>query len=211
MNISETLTNQLAQWDAAIAHQPKQARYYVQRGMVKFKLAEIADSIADFDRAAQLDPTLRPYLWQRGLACYYGDYFAEGAAQFAADLAVNPYDAEESLWQYLCRSRLEGRQTAQETLLLARKRLAKDPRPIMQPIYNLYLNDAQPKQVLAMAQGDRPKFYAHLYIGLYYESGQGAEQDLDLAKLHLTKAASNYQLEDYMWYLARVHQKLRRW
>jgi hypothetical protein len=36
--------------------------------MMQFKLGRIAASIADFDRAEQLDSALTPYLWQRDLS-----------------------------------------------------------------------------------------------------------------------------------------------
>jgi lipoprotein NlpI len=211
MDNQETLAKQLTKWHEAIARQPEQARYYVQRGMIEFKLGQILASIADFDRAEQLEPALKPYLWQRGLSFYYADRFAEGADQFAADLAVNPNDAEESLWQYLCRSRLIGRQAAQDTLTQAHDWLVKDPRPVMRSIYQLYRNACPPEELMANAKGDREQFYAYLYLGLYYESGLEAERDLAQAQLCIDKAAANFQIEDYMWYLARVHKQLRQW
>jgi len=42
------------------------------RGMQLFKTGDIDGSIELFDRALALDPSVRPYLWQRGLSLYYG-------------------------------------------------------------------------------------------------------------------------------------------
>jgi hypothetical protein len=39
--------------------------------MVKFKLGQIAESIAEFDTAKKLDSGIIPYLWLRGLSYYY--------------------------------------------------------------------------------------------------------------------------------------------
>ena len=68
---------------------PHQPRVYIQRGMTYFKLGHIAAAITDFDRAEHLNPALTPYLWQRGLAYYYAERFADGARQFEVDLTVN--------------------------------------------------------------------------------------------------------------------------
>jgi len=49
--------------------------------MVKFKLRQVAESVAEFDTAEKLDSRLIPYLWQGGLS-YYCAAWAEGAKQF---------------------------------------------------------------------------------------------------------------------------------
>jgi lipoprotein NlpI len=48
-------------------------------------------------------------------------------------------------------------------------------------------------------------FYAHLYLGLYFEALGDAEK----ARKHITRAAGQYQTGDYMGDVARVHQQLR--
>jgi hypothetical protein len=39
--------------------------------MDKFRRADVEGSLQDFNQAQELDPGLRPYLWQRGLSLYY--------------------------------------------------------------------------------------------------------------------------------------------
>jgi hypothetical protein len=39
--------------------------------MVKYKLGRITEFFAEFDTAEKLDSRIKPYLWQRGLSCYY--------------------------------------------------------------------------------------------------------------------------------------------
>lgn len=46
-------------------------RALVRLGMEKFAAGHVDDSIEDFDAALALDPSIRPYLWQRGLSLYY--------------------------------------------------------------------------------------------------------------------------------------------
>ncbi|MDY7015990.1 MAG: hypothetical protein SVX43_20810, partial [Cyanobacteriota bacterium] len=83
--MNDTLEEQLVRLNEFIRKSPNRARSYIQRGMLQFKLARINESIADFDRAEQLDPALTPYLWQRGLSYYYAQKFEEGAQQFEID------------------------------------------------------------------------------------------------------------------------------
>lgn len=56
------------------------------RGMNVFRQGGIDESIELFDRALEVDPSVRPYLWQRGLSLYYANRFQEGAQQFRDDV-----------------------------------------------------------------------------------------------------------------------------
>jgi tetratricopeptide (TPR) repeat protein len=98
-----TLEADLKRLTVRLTAEAPSANAYVQRGMMQFKLGRIAASIADFDRAEQLNAALTPYLWQRGLSYYYATRFADGARQFEVDLQVNGQDVEETIWRYLHR------------------------------------------------------------------------------------------------------------
>ncbi|TVU20978.1 hypothetical protein EJB05_30586, partial [Eragrostis curvula] len=69
---------------------------------------DVAGSLADFDKAIEMDPQQKQYLWQRGLSLYYLDRFEEGAEQFRLVVAANPNDTEESIWCFLCEAQLYG-------------------------------------------------------------------------------------------------------
>jgi tetratricopeptide (TPR) repeat protein len=183
-------------------HQPK---VYIERGMTYFKLGHIAEAIADFDRAEHLNPALTPYLWQRGLAYYYARRFADGAQQFEVDLTVNKHDVEETVWRYLCQAQLQSAQVAREGLLPVQN----DSRPVMGWIYQLFAGGCHAKTVLAQYRGagQREQFYSHLYVGLYYE----AERDEPRAHQYITQAAAMQIVDDYMGWVAMVHQRLRGW
>ncbi len=195
---------QITYWDEAIAAAPTEAKNYVQRGMVKFKLAQITESIADFDQAEKLEPRLTPYLWQRGLSFYYAEKFAAGAKQFEIDLTVNSQDVEETVWRYLCIAQLQGIHEAINSLMVVKN----DPRLVMQKVYDLYGGNCSINEVLKIGEkeGKRGKFYSHLYIGLYHE----VMGDTEKARDYIVKSCQ-YQLDDYMWYLAWVHRILRNW
>ncbi|BAY29670.1 hypothetical protein NIES2107_15140 [Nostoc carneum NIES-2107] len=205
MFLTNSLENQLQRWNDIIRNQPQNPNAYIRRGMVHFQLAKIDESIQDFDTAEKIDPRLKPYLWQRGLSYYYAEKFAEGAEQFEIDLTVNAQDVEETVWRYLCIARLDGVEKARNSLLTVRN----DPRRIMRSVYDLYAGNCTTDDVLNVGQSEGVKgnFYSHLYLGLYYE----AENSMELAQEYIVKAADNYKIDDYMWYLAQVHKILRQW
>jgi lipoprotein NlpI len=204
MNSSNLLEQELIRCHNVISSHPHDPKAHVHRGMVHFKLANINESIADFDTAEKLDPRLTPYLWQRGLSYYYAERFALGAKQFEIDLTVNSQDVEETVWRYLCIARLHSPAQARQSLLEVRN----DPRHVMRRVYDLYALNCSVDDVLAIGSSNdkRAKFYSYLYIGLYFE----VENQPEPARQYMTQAVS-HKIDDYMWHLASVHQKLRGW
>jgi tetratricopeptide (TPR) repeat protein len=205
MNYAALLESALQRLTHHLDTDPHQPQVYIQRGMIYFKLGHIAEAIADFDRAEHLNPTLAPYLWQRGLAYYYAKRFADGAKQFEVDLTVNKHDVEETVWRYLCQAQLQSAQVAREGLLPVQN----DARPVMAWVYKLFAGECNTETVFARYRdaGRREQFYSHLYIGLYYE----AERDEPRARQYITQAAAMQIVDDYMGWVAMVHQQLRGW
>uniref|UniRef100_A0A0E0FLB4 Uncharacterized protein n=1 Tax=Oryza nivara TaxID=4536 RepID=A0A0E0FLB4_ORYNI len=74
----------------------------VRRGMQLFRQGDVAGSVAEFDRANELNQR------QKQCSLYYLDRFEEGAKQFRLDVAANPNDTEESIWCFLCEAQLYG-------------------------------------------------------------------------------------------------------
>jgi lipoprotein NlpI len=205
MDHFSTLASALEHLSTSIAVDPQNPQLYVQRGMVSFQLGEVAASIDDFDRAEPLNPTLTPYLWQRGIAYYYAERFEDGATQFETDLAVNGHDVEETVWRYLCQAQLHGARTARDGLLPVRD----DARPVMGWVYQLFAGECEAERIADQyrSAGRRERFYSSLYLGLYYE----AERDQDLARHYISLAAGMQAIEDYMGWVAIVHRRLRGW
>ena len=77
-------------------------RVYMLRGEVRFKRADVAGSVDDFDRVAELRPDVEPELWQRGISQYYAGDFAACARQFETHRTVNAADVENAAWHFLC-------------------------------------------------------------------------------------------------------------
>lgn len=193
----------LAHLTSQLSAQTPSANAYIQRGMMQFKLGRIAASIDDFDHAEQITPSLTPYLWQRGLSYYYAERFDDGARQFEVDLQVNPQDVEETVWRHLCQAQRHGSEAAREDLLPVRN----DPRPVMATVYDLFAGACDPEALLAVARDRSERFYSQLYAGLYFE----AEGEAERARHHISQAAEMQVIDDYMGWLAIVHQRLRGW
>jgi len=189
-----------------LAQNPSAAEYN-RRGAEQFKLGHIQQSLTDFDRAIQLDPAQAPYHWQRGITLYYAGRYEDGRKQFELHQTVNGNDVENAAWRYLCMARAGTVEEARASILP----IEHDSRVPMMQIYALYKGKLAVDDVLAAAKEGNPPtgvlrerlFYAHLYIGLYYEAAGKAK----LAREHIALAVQN-GVDHYMGDVARVHLQL---
>ena len=185
---------------ALIAQSPSEL---LSRGMQQFEAGKVEESAKDFDRLVELDPSAAPYLWQRGIALYYVGRFKDCKAQFESHRRVNADDVENAAWHYLCTARTETTLKARQQLIP----ISGGPRPPMMTVHALFAGKATPEDVLAKAKDDTARFFAYLYIGLYWE----ANGDSAKAQPWLKRAAEASSGQDYMGAVARVHwARLRR-
>lgn len=199
----------VADYDQALQFEPRRAAAWQGRGGAHFKLGLIAKSIADFDKFLELSPGQSPHHWQRGISLYYAGRFDEGRKQFELHQTVNPNDVENAVWHFLCIARTNGVAPARTALIPIRG----DTRVPMMEVHALFAGKCQPEDVLqAAGAGDpapalrnRQLFYAHLYLGLFFE----ATGDDPKARNHITQAATLAAADDYMGEVARVHVQLR--
>ena len=206
--VSETdyfdeLKTRLSFLDEAISESPNSPRLLQTRGETHFYLGNIEQSIADFDRVIELIPSQEPRHWQRGISYYYAGEFAKGVDQFELHQTVNPQDVENAVWHFLCKARVEGIGAARKSLIP----IARDYRVPMSQIWELFSGETKPEIVLeaAIAAGTRQSLcYAHLYLGLYYE----ALGSVELAEKHLSLAANDHFVDNYMGRVAKVHVAL---
>lgn len=198
----------VASFTKAIELNPRAATAYQHRGEVHFFLGRFRESVADFDQALALEPQKRPHHWQRGISCYFARQYEAGRKQFEDHKAVNPNDVENAVWHYLCVARVSGVEKARALLIP----MEGDPRVPMKEIYALFAGKGKPEDVLKAAEAGSPSperlkeqlFYAHLYLGLYYEA-QGDEKE---ARMNIFKAAAEAAPHNYMGDVARVHAKV---
>jgi tetratricopeptide (TPR) repeat protein len=183
------------------------ARVLQSRGEEHFRQARISNAIADFDRQIKLQPDQEAGHWQRGIAYYYAGEYEKSARQFELHQTVNPQDVENAAWHFLCVVR-----TPHATIETARKNLipvTRDSRTPMAQIQQLFAGNVTPEAVLRAGEdaGGAAKFYAHLYVGLYYEALKRNDESLRL----ISSAADNPAArKSYMGDVARVHVTLRK-
>jgi lipoprotein NlpI len=198
----------IADFDKTIALDPKAAEAYDHRGSEHLKSGHFTQSINDFDKFLTFEPQKEPGHWRRGIAYYYAGEFDKGRKQFEGYDTVDNNDVENAVWRYLCMARSVGVDKARAGMM----KIGNDRRVPMMQVYALYFGRAKPEDVLLAANADRPPavqlrrnlFYAHLYLGLYYE----AAGDKKLAAEHIKKAANDFKIGDYMWDVAVVHKDL---
>ncbi len=172
----------------------------LNRAATDFENGRFAESAAAFDSLAKAVPDRAPYLWQRGIALYYAGRYTDCRRQFESHRAVNPDDVENAAWHFLCVARAESPEKARGALLP----VGPDARVPMREVYEMFRGALTPAQVIAAA-GSRPdaQFYAHLYVGLYFEALGMKDSALE----HITIAATDRFEPDggYMHMVARVH------
>ncbi|MGV3754318.1 MAG: tetratricopeptide repeat protein [Verrucomicrobiota bacterium] len=203
---AEALTN----YSQVIKLDPAMVPVYQRRGEIFFRLGKFKESVADFDRYLTKLPQQEPQHWQRGVSHYYAGMYAAGARQFEIHREVNPDDVENSIWHYLCLSKAKDKATARQQFIPCRA----DARVPMMQLHALFAGKGNEAGVFRAVQAGDPDpvqlkgrlFYAHLYLGLWYES-EGKPQE---AREHVFKAAGEFAVEGYMGDAARVHAELFR-
>ena len=177
-------------------------RAILSRAISDFDRGRLEASAAGFDRVAELAPGVAPQLWQRGITLYYVGRYRDCREQFESHRTVNPNDVENAAWHFLCVARQESPESALAALLP----VGPDPRIPMTEIYRMFRGELTPEQILAAGErgGERGRFYAHLYVGLYHEAFGRA----GAARTHITAAADERfaAVGGYMQMVARVHR-----
>ena len=198
-------TNAIVSLSKAVEHDPKNMLQRDRRGDLYLWNGEFKKAIADYDAFLKGNPKFEPEHWRRGIAHYYAGMHKEGVAQFETHKTVNPQDVENAVWHYLCNSKIVGTKKAAEALI----DVTQDRRVPMAEIQKLFAGKLKPEDVLAAAEkievkkreGTSARFYANLYVALWYD----AEGNAKKVKEHLSDAVLKYEISDYMWKVGRAH------
>jgi lipoprotein NlpI len=193
----------------ALELKPTATEAYHLRGCVQFKLGKFQESLADFDMYIEKNPERKAGHWQRGITCYYAGKYDEGRQQFEGYQDFDSNDVENAIWRFMCQAKKDDVAKCRKEML----KIGNDQRVPMKEVYDLFMGKIEPKDVIAAAQmrktvrkQDSPQFYAHLYVGLYFETMGDKKQALE----HLNKAADDFAHRHYMWDVARVHRDVLR-
>lgn len=125
-----------------------------------------------------------PYLWQRGLVAYCASEFEVAGKQFRFDRSVNGGDGEEALWECASLARLNRPRSELLDSLPPKGLSSNDPRAVIRDSVKLYYDflslppDSSPAPLVEKlltssnidTDGDKTRFYADLYVALFYES-----------------------------------------
>ena len=174
--------------------------FHQRRGLAHFKAGRIEESIQDFDKYIELKPDAKLSHWQRGISYYYAGRYEDGRKQFEGYQDFDSNDVENAVWRFMCMVRTDGIDKARKAIL----KIGDDRRVPMRQVYDLYKGDLKPADVLAAAKAYNELFYAHLYVGIYYDLVNDKKQ----AFQHLDKATKEHRIGHYMWDVARVHRDL---
>lgn len=200
----------IADFTQALQLEPRGAEIYQLRGFEYFKLAQFPQAIADFDRFLKFAPQQEAYHWHRGIAYYFAGRYEEGRKQFEMRQALGTNSLENAFWHFLCVARMSGLDKARAGLLP----MQEDSGLVMRKIYDVLAGRMKPEEVLALAQANyastaqlhRQLFFAHFYLGFYYEVIGDDKQAL----AHATEAAGQNKLDNFMGDVALVHARLLR-
>ena len=179
---------------------PESPQAIFDRAVADFESGRVVEAATGFDNLARRVPDSAPELWQRGIALYYAGRYEDCRLQFESHRTVNPNDVENAAWHFLCVARAQSPEKARAALLP----VGPDSRVPMRQVYEMFRGTLTPEAVLAAA-GSQPasQFYAHLYLGLYFEA-LGVQ---NRAREHIVAAAADRYaaVGGYMHTVARVH------
>jgi lipoprotein NlpI len=203
---SEPLKKALADLNERLREDPNLADAYQARGSVYFKLGNFKEAIRDFDKYLELRPERKAGHWQRGIAYYYAGRYDDGRRQFEGYQQVDSNDVENAVWRFMCMAKTAGMAKARKEML----KVGVDRRVPMREVYDMFSGKLKPADILAAAKAGEPSdealrlrlFYAHLYLGIYYD----LEGDRTKALRHLNQAVEQDLADHYMWHVARVHR-----
>lgn len=176
------------------------AEVVFEQAVSDFERGLVDEAAVGFDTVAELLPRQAPHLWQRGIALYYAARYDDCREQFESHRTVNPNDVENAVWHFLCVARSESAEVARTQLLP----VGPDGRVPMREVYQMFKGTLMPMQVLNAAGNDPSgQFFAHLYLGLYFEALKKPMEALD----HIQRAAADRysRVGGYMHMVARVH------
>jgi lipoprotein NlpI len=201
----------IADFNEVVRLNPSNAPVQSQLGTEYFKLGEFQKSLECFDRFLAGMPKEAPGFWQRGIVAFEAGKYDVALKQFEQYRQLDTNDVEVAVWQFLCTAKLKGLERARLSLV----RVETDPRVPMREIHRLFAGIGEPADMIRVASLDTSRpgdkvgveklnfqmFYAHLYVGLYYEAVGKLKEAAD----HIGQAAMVYRVKNFMGELARVH------
>jgi lipoprotein NlpI len=195
-------------YSKVIELEPRAVDAFRNRGIEHFRLGHVKESVEDFNRELKLEPARLAHHWMRGLSFYYAGEFVSGKSQFEVHKSVNPHDVENAVWHFLCTAKAENIEKARDLYIP----IEGDSRVPMMEVHALFGGKGTVEDVMKAVERGEPRqaelknryFFAHLYLGLYYD----ALGDKKKMKEHIDLATGKYAQQHYMGDCARVHKMM---
>jgi lipoprotein NlpI len=195
----ETQKQQLEQYLATlndlVGDEP--SRIHHRRAEVFFRLGRFKEAIADYDKGIEFGlPHDKDSCWERGLAQYYAGDYRGGAEQFFRYHQVGVLDIENGLWRLMCIEKDEGLENARASMLT----YSDKKRPPFPALLDLFLDKGDVTSVVQEATEEAKStdqrttnlFYAHYYIGKYFEMIDDKEKSLQHFQTALTHKVPHF-------------------
>jgi len=208
--LEENFKANIEHHDRLINKYPDNVRLHSRRGDNHLFAGNFKEAVADYEKMIQLDPSQDAPHWRLGIAYYYINDFEKGMKQFAKYHAYDAVDRENGVWKFFCQANFHNVDKAKKEML-PYTRFDRHPFPA---VYDLLAGKegTTPESILKAADESKESpayktrryFFAHFYIGMWYEIQGNKEKALQ----HLYKAAANefgQESGTYMWQVARIH------
>ena len=179
------------------------SRIHHRRAEVLFRLGRFKEAIADYDKGIAFgSPHDINSCWERGLAQYYNGDFRGGAEQFYRYDQVGALDIENGLWRLMCIAKYAGVDKARADMLT----YTDKKRPPFPALLDLFFDKGKVELVIQEATETAKSqdqltvnlFYAHYYVGKYYEMIDEKNKALD----HI-QTALKHKITHFMYICAQ--------
>lgn len=205
------LNKDMEESTAKLAKEPNNLKELSRRGDTNLFLGRFKESVADFNRMIQLDPSQDAPHWRLGIALYFAGEYEKSARQFVKYHAYDPRDRENGIWKFMAQMRTEGVEKARKEML-PYTQFDREPFP---SLYDLYAGKMTTDEFFADLKRRRPDlndemmFFANYYTGLYELMLGNRERARELLRAAVKNpwAIIAEQGPTYMWHCARLHSE----
>ena len=193
----------LSRKNIALTDQMEVARIFYACG-------EMKEAAKVYDAMLEAVPSIKPQLWQRGLALYYCERFEDAVDQFDSHQTYNSQDVENAVWHLLCKARLSSIEEARKSMI----QIKRDTRIPMKQVFDMFAGTGSPEEVLNAAGYSEEKskrdgsiYHGLLYVGLFHEMNGDREASNDAMEKALKRKP---YMTGLMGHVAEGHLRARK-
>lgn len=199
---------ELAELNTAMAAGKPTLVQYSRRGDLNFFLMKFEESVADYEKMIELDPTQEDRHWRLGIAYYIAGEFEKSVKLFERYFQHDDTDRETGLWHFLATAAMSDLGNAQLKML----KYTKDDRPPFVQLYEFFNGRGTVMEFFRdlYDQGLSTKqdvmFYARLYAGIFEEVSGRPENAAKFIRMAYESSWGRKATggPGFMWQIARI-------